>query len=195
MLSQGHCRPSIKKKKGGEKKWKGEEEIAEHPVLLPSCLHSAAEAVNSKELKHIGHHLQHPSFQKLPLFTLSLSLPLPADPFALSLWWWHSGRGGGAHKHQPDNISKVGARIGRLSPQRYKRGIIFCLPRPFSTRHGSGCWVLRNDMKGGCYSNWKHWIYMWQNHFALCSQAITFKTFSQSYLANHGQLYWVKNFE
>lgn len=63
MFSEGHCRLSIKKKKekGGG--------IAEHPVLLPSCLHSAAEAVNSKELKHIGHHLRHPSFQKLPLFT------------------------------------------------------------------------------------------------------------------------------
>lgn len=37
--------------------------------MLPSCLHSIAEAVNCKELKHIGHHLRHPSFQKLPLFT------------------------------------------------------------------------------------------------------------------------------
>lgn len=71
MFSQGHCRPSIKKKngRGEKKKWKGEEEIAEHPVSLHSCLHSAAEAVNSKALKHIGHHLRHPSFQKLPLFT------------------------------------------------------------------------------------------------------------------------------
>lgn len=73
MFSQGHCRPSIKLKKKkwkrGKKKWKGEEEIAKHPVSLHSCLHSAAEAVNSKELKHIGHHLRHPSFQKLPLFT------------------------------------------------------------------------------------------------------------------------------
>lgn len=88
MFSQGQCRPSIKKKKKKiEKKWKGEEEIAEHPVLLPSCLHSAAEAVNSKELKHIGHHLQHPSFQKLPLFTPLWSstqfIAMPADPFAL----------------------------------------------------------------------------------------------------------------
>lgn len=41
----------------------------ERPVFLSSCLHSAAEAVNSKELKHIGHHLRHPSFLKLPLFT------------------------------------------------------------------------------------------------------------------------------
>lgn len=45
------------------------EEIAEHPFLFSSCLQSAAEAVNSKELKRVGHHPQHPSFYKLPAFT------------------------------------------------------------------------------------------------------------------------------
>lgn len=52
-------------KKGNAGKGRGG--IAEHRVVLPSCLHSIAEAVNCKELKHIG-HLRHPSFQKLPLY-------------------------------------------------------------------------------------------------------------------------------
>lgn len=66
-------------------------EIAEGCVVLPSCLHSIAEAVNCKELKHIGHHLRHPSFQKLPLFTpltgeAHSSLPCLSMLLALSLW-------------------------------------------------------------------------------------------------------------
>lgn len=87
MFSQGQCRPSMKKGKS----WKGGGGVAEHHVVLPSCLHSIAEAVNCKELKHIGHHLRHPSFQKLPLFTPlhgeeHSSLPCLPMPLVLSLW-------------------------------------------------------------------------------------------------------------
>lgn len=89
MFSQGQCRPSLGGKKG--KSRKGEGGIAERRVVLPSCLHSIAEAVNCKELKHIGHHLRHPSFQKLPLFTplhgeVHSSLPCLPMPLVLSLW-------------------------------------------------------------------------------------------------------------
>lgn len=62
------------------KNGRGEKEIAEHPVLLPSCLHAAAEAVNSKELKRVGRHLQHLSFQKLALFK-----PLSPEKHTVSL--------------------------------------------------------------------------------------------------------------
>lgn len=65
MFSEGHCQQSIKKR-GKNVKRRG---IAEQPAFLSSCLHSAAEAVNSKELKQFGHHLGHPSFQKLALYT------------------------------------------------------------------------------------------------------------------------------
>lgn len=126
MFSQGHCRPSRKTGKG----WGV---VAEGRVALPSCLHSIAEAVNCKELKHIGHHLRHPSFQKLPLFS-----PLPQEKHTLHCHAWpgswrchfggdtQGGGGGGRINNQPPYNTSRG-RPGRLAPQGWKASFgLFC---------------------------------------------------------------------